>query len=180
MKKRLEERLKDIIIDHIYNYCYNEVVKTLAGEDYAEQDKIPSEEDPFMRKMYDAYIKPSPAVKIFHDIRTATQCRILEGKMIQQSFSRKLLALGYRDSNELNSEVAKALDFLVRRSFLVQKLSGISEFSLTPKGIDHFSTGKSFELVYINGRLVRIALILSIISFIASLGAIALTLRPFV
>ncbi len=32
MRKRQQERLKDITIDHIYDYYFNELVRVLEGE----------------------------------------------------------------------------------------------------------------------------------------------------
>lgn len=178
MKRRNKERLKDVIIDHIYNRCYNDVIRILEGEigNVALADSATSEDDLFLRKIYDNLIRPSVSVRMFHDIRNATKCRITVGEIIESSFQEELHALGYSKGKELNGHVFEALNYLVNRSFLAGNLNVTSEYALTPKGLNHYSSGRSFEDLYIKEKKSRIALMVSIVSILIALGAIALNL----
>jgi hypothetical protein len=178
MKRINKERLKDIIIDHIYNRCYNDVVKIIEAEigDAPLAESATSEDDLFLRKIHDNLIRPSVSVRMFHDIRNATKCRITVGELIESSFAEQLQELGYKKGKELNDQVFDALNYLVNRSFLVRNLPVISEYALTPKGLNHYSSGRSFEDLYLKEKKSRIALVVSIVSILIALGAIALNI----
>jgi ABC-type oligopeptide transport system substrate-binding subunit len=76
----------------------------------------------------------------------------------------------------INDQVFDALNYLVNRSFLVRNLPVISEYALTPKGLNHYSSGRSFEDLYLKEKKSRIALVVSIVSILIALGAIALNI----
>ncbi len=174
MKTRTQERLKDIIIDHVYSHCYDEIIKTIEGEE--PSDKYPGD-DPDLRKIYDTFIKTSGEVKILNDIRRATHCRIIIDKAIETSLAGKLESLGYPGNGALTKKVEDALRYLVNRSYLIKKYPANSEYTLTTKGVEHYSSGRSFEDSYIQGRYAKMALTFSIVSVAAAAAAIAMNLH---
>ena len=178
MKKRQKERLKDIIIDHIYDYCYNEVVKKIKGDSanitLDAHSKI--EDDPLLQSIFDNLIKPSKSIKMVHDKRNENYCKVIEGNVVHKSFMDKLLSQGFNKSKKLNEQIETALNFLVYRSYLARNLPIQIEFTLTPKGINHYTSGRSFEELYIKERNTRIALTISIISIFIAFCAFAYNL----
>ena len=175
MRTKSKERLKDIIIDHIYSHCYDEIVRTIEGEQPEEK----SYDDPDLQKIYNTFIKTSGEVKIFHDIRRATHCRVIVDRSVEPELLQKLVSQGYNKNGKTTRDVEEALDFLVNRSFLMKKYPANSEYTLTTKGVEHYSSGKSFEEYYMNGRYAKIALTFSIVSVITAAAAIAFHLPIF-
>jgi hypothetical protein len=84
-----------------------------------------------------------------------------------------LKSQGYNQSDLHVIHIEKAIQFLVNRSYLRRNAPKETELALTQKGINHYSTGRSFEEIYIKGRNAAIALIISIISFVFSIFAFA-------
>lgn len=176
MRTRSKERLKDIIIDHIYSHCYDEIARTLDGENPAEMHPG---DDPELQKIYDTFVKPSGEVRIYNDLRRATHCRVIVDKAIQPAVAGKLASEGYKNGNRLTKQVDDALTYLVNRSYLIKKYPANSEYTLTPKGIEHYSSGRSFEESFNAGRATLVALTVSIISVMAAAAAIAMNLELF-
>ena len=79
MKKREQERLKDILIDHIYDFCFNEVVKKIEGDD----DKLTLdvgmkiEDDPITSLLFNR-IKKAKKIKAYHASRNQTYYKVLQ------------------------------------------------------------------------------------------------------
>lgn len=176
MRTKSKERLKDIIIDHIYSHCYDEIARTLDGEDPAERH---TGDDPELQKIYNTFVKPSGEVRIYNDLRRATHCRIIVDKAIQPAVAEKLASEGYKNNSRMTSQVSDALTYLVNRSYLIKKYPANSEYTLTPKGIEHYSSGRSFEQSYNAQRTSYVALTVSIISVMTAAAAIAMNLELF-
>jgi len=176
MRTKTKERLKDIIIDHIYSHCYDEIARTMEGEKPVEQ--YPGD-DPDLQRIYDTFIKPSGEVRIFQDLRKATHCRIIIDRSVESNLAEKLVSQGYPKNGRMLKKVEDALQYLITRSYLIKKYPANSEYTLTPKGIEHYSSGKSFEDAYLNGKYTIIALTFSIVSVVAAAAAIALNLEVF-
>lgn len=147
MRKRLKERLKDIIIDHINDYCYNEVVQKIEGGTASLTLDAGSKikDDPVLQPFYDFKIKSQGPIKMYFTVRNATHCQVIEGNMILKSFSEKLLSQGFKKSDKLSTFIEDALKTLVHRSYLARNLPKKVEFALTHKGINHYTSGRSFE-----------------------------------
>lgn len=176
MRTRSRERIKDVIIDHIYSHCYDEIARTLDGENQAEMHPG---DDPELQKIYDTFVKTSGEVRIYNDLRRATHCRVIVDKEIQPAVADKLAAEGYKNSGRLTKQVSDALHYLVTRSYLIKKYPANSEYTLTPKGIEHYSSGKSFEESFNEGWKASVALTFSIISVMAAAAAVMMNLQVF-
>lgn len=175
MRTRSSERLKDIIIDHIYSHCYDEIAKTLDGEN----SEMHPGDDPELQKIYDTFVKTSGEVRIYNDLRRATHCRVIVDKAIQPAVAEKLVSEGYKNNGRLTKQVSEALNYLVTRSYLIKKYPANSEYTLTPKGIEHYSSGRSFEESYNAGWKATVALTFSIISVMAAAAAVVMNLQAF-
>lgn len=176
MRTRSKERLKDIIIDHIYSHCYDQVARTLDGENPAGTHPG---DDPELQKIYDTFVNSSGEIRIYNDLRRATHCRVIVDKAIQPAIAGKLAAEGYKNGNRLTKRVDDALTYLVNRSYLIKKYPANSEYTLTPKGIEHYSSGRSFEQSHNVQRATFVAVTVSIISVVAAAAAIAMNLDLF-
>lgn len=175
MRTRTKERLKDIIIDHVYSHCYEEVARKMEGD---QEEQFPGD-DPDLQKIYDTFIKPSGEVRIFHDLRRAIHCRVIVDKSIEPLLAEKLASDGYPKNGRMTRKVEDVLQFLVTRSFLIKRYPANSEYTLTAKGIEHYTSGRSFEESYREGRDVKVALAFGVVSFFAAAFAIALHLQVF-
>jgi hypothetical protein len=166
MRRLKKERLKDIIIDHIYHYCFNEIVKKIKGDSANITLDVGSklEDDQTLNDIYEKLIKPSKSINFSYDTRNATHCIVIEGKNVQKTFMDKLLGLGFKKSNKLHYHIESSLKFLLNRSYISQNQPIKTQYSLTQKGLNHYSSGKSFEESYRKGRNAAFALIISIIS----------------
>ncbi|HEX2967756.1 MAG TPA: hypothetical protein VHO46_01535 [Bacteroidales bacterium] len=176
MRTRSGERIKDIIIDHVYSRCYDAIARKIEGEDADE--KYPGD-DADMQKIYETFIKTSGEVRIFHDLRRATHCRIIVDRSVEPLLTEKLDSEGFQSNARMTRKVEDALRFLVNRSYLIKKYPANSEYTLTTKGVEHYSSGRSFEEAYLNGRTAKIALTFSIVSVVAAAAAIAMNLPLF-
>jgi len=175
MKKKLKERLKDIIIDHIYHYCYNEIVRKIESDDVKLTLDVESkiENDSVLKSIYDDIIKSKGPIKMFYDTRDKTHCKVIEGNTVHKSFTDRLLAQSFKKSDKLNLYIEEALTYLIHRSYISRNQPIESEVTLTQKGINHYTSGGSFEDKYVKGRNAGIALIISIISIVIAICAFA-------
>lgn len=176
MRTSSKERLKDIVIDHIYSHCYDEISRRIEGAD--DMDKYPGD-DPDLQKIYDTFIKPSGEVRIFHDLRRAIHCRVIVDRSIEPLLAEKLSVQGYSNNGKMTKMMEEVLQFLVTRSYLMKRYPANSEYALTAKGVEHYTSGKSFEESYREGRDAKMALAFSIVSVFAAAFAIALNLQVF-
>jgi len=172
------ERLKDIIIDHVYDYCFNEIVMKIEGGGHKIElgGKSKIEDDPFMQDIHEA-IKKSGEYKAYYDKRNKKYCKIIEGEIVVKSFTDKLLYLGFEKSDTLHLEINEAIKFLKHRSYLSQNQPIDSEYSLTDKGLNHYLTGASFEDKYLQNQDSHQTRIISIVSLIVAIMAFLL---PFI
>jgi hypothetical protein len=175
MKSQLKERLKDIIIDHVYDYCFNEVVMKIEGGgnkiELGRGSKV--EDDPFMQVIHEN-IKKSGEYKAYYDKRNKKYCKIIEGKNIFKSFTDKLVYLGFEKSDTLHLEINEAIQFLLHRSYLSHNQPIESEYSLTDKGLNHYLTGASFEDKYLQNQDSHQTRLISVISLVVAIAAILL------
>lgn len=178
MKSRHRERLKDVIIDHVYNQCYSEVVRVVENEPGTQTSH--TEEDPYMQKIYDTFIKPSGSVRMFHELRNAIHCRLTDDGKVSESLSSTLRQRGFRENGPIYEDVCQALDYLVGRSYLVRNLPVKDEYTLTPKGHNHYSSGRSFEDEWLAAAGNRRALMLSWISISIVLASLAAAFVYFI
>jgi hypothetical protein len=178
MRKRSKERLKDIVIDFIYDYCWNEVVKKVEAKNLNVEfpDNYPIDKDEILKDIFTG-IKKSGGAKLYHATRDKEYCKVIrkDGKAVNSEFIKKLEFLGYKRNDQLEKEVNKTIEFLHIRSYLANNLPVKTEFKLTEKGLNHYRTGKSFEEIYIKGWVARRALLISGISIIIAIISVLLS-----
>lgn len=165
---RNRERLKDILIDQVFDYCFNEKVAVMEsnGDKISAPsfDDIPKEErllfsQQFPRKRYYANRKVEYCQVIFKD------------QGVHPKLMEKLLFLGYEKGSKLQREIESANKFLIIRSYFSENNPNKNEVKLTQKGFQHYMDGKSFEDNFILRRNSNWAIFISIISLVLSMMA---------
>lgn len=171
--KKKKERIKDILIDHVYDFCYNEIVQRMEGGGHSLTFDNPTQlKDPTTKAIVDL-IKNSKNVKGYYTTRDAKFCKIITSpNSLHSTLIDKLQKSNFSKGRGLQKNIISAQDFLISRSYFVQGNPIKSEVKLTEKGIQHYLDGKSFEDNYINRRNSNIAIIISIGSIIIALIAI--------
>jgi hypothetical protein len=179
MRKLYREKLKDIIIDHVYHYCFNEVIQKIEGDNIILKVDVDSNinEDPVLKSALNEILKSTGRKELKYETRNTLYCNIIEGVEVQKSFMDRLLSQGFKKSNILNTRIENAIVELIHKSYLARNQPLDKEVTLTQKGLNHYNSGLSFEKQYIEGRNGRIALIISIISITIAALAFLLTLK---
>ena len=167
------EKLKDILIDHVFDYGFNEVVQKVESDEINVTYDDPRElEDPGTKTLVDS-IRKSGSFKAYYTTRDKKYCKILLGEnTVHKSLIQKLELLGYRKGKRLYGRIEKAQEQLIARSFLVRNNPIKEEVRLTEKGLRHYLDGKSVEDDFIQRRNSNNALIVSIVSFVVALAAL--------
>lgn len=176
MRTRKRHRLKDILINHVFDYCYNEVVKKFESEGFKFSSDGPEGfKDPSIQTLIEHSLKKGNS-KFYHGTRDSEYCKILvEKDVTQKALIDKLLHQGFRKGKKLYKHIENAHSFLIVNSYFAQNYHDKNEIRLTEKGLRHYLEGKSFEQTYLIHRNSNIALILSIISIMVATIAVIIT-----
>ncbi|WP_148264592.1 hypothetical protein [Christiangramia forsetii] len=171
--KKKKERIKDILIDHVYDFCNNEIVQKMeGGGNSLTYDDPVHLKDP-ETKVIAEYIKKSKDLKLYYTTRNDEFCEIItKPDYLHSTLIKKLLNSGFSKGKNLHKNVVKAQDFLVARSYFIKGNPIKSKVKLTEKGIKHYLDGKSFEDDYINRRNSNIAIVISLASILIAIIAI--------
>lgn len=176
MRPRKRNRLKDILINHVFDYCYNEIVKKFESEGFNFSSDGPEGfKDPSIQTLIEHSIKRGSS-RFYHGTRDSEYCKILVKKdHTQKTLIDKLLHHGFRKGKKLYKHIENAHSFLIVNSYFAQNYHDKNEIKLTEKGLRHYLEGKSFEQDYLANRNSNLALILSIISIIIAMVAVIIT-----
>ncbi|WP_282019188.1 hypothetical protein [Salegentibacter mishustinae] len=171
--KKKKERIKDILIDHVYDFCNNEIIQKMeGGGNSLTYDDPVHLKDP-ETKVIAEYIKKSKDLKLHYTTRNEEFCEIItKPDYLHSTLIKKLLNSGFSKGKNLHKNVVEAQDFLVARSYFAKGNPIKSKVKLTEKGIKHYLDGKSFEDNYINRRNSNIAIVISLASILIAIIAI--------
>ena len=171
--RQKKERLKDVLIDHVFDHCFNEIVHKVEADGIKINYDNPEQlNDPVIKSLVQAAIK-SKSFKAYVAVRDSKYCKLLVAdKTVHKSLIEKLESLGFSKGKRLYERIHKAHDFLIFRSYIVKNKPVENEVRLTEKGIRHYSDGKSFEDNYVYRRNSNIALSVSLTSIIIALTAL--------
>lgn len=170
---RKHNRLKDILINHVFDHCYNEVIQRIESPGINITFEDPKElEDPATKSFVDQ-VRNSGQIRGYYTTRDKQYCKVLiNDNTVQKSLIKKLTALGFRKGKRLYSRIENAHDNLIATSYLVRNKPIENEVKLTEKGLRHYLDGKSFEDEYATRRNSLIAIGISIISTLIALIAL--------
>ena len=176
MCKKKNERIKDIIIDHIFDYCYNDIVHKAEGGGISLSAESGEQlGDPVMKSLDDA-ARDSGNYKNYFGPREVEYCTVLVREdTIHKAFSEKLQVLGIKKSKTLYRKIISAHSFLLARSYISKSKPIESKVKLTEKGLRHYLDGKSFEEAFVVRRNSNIALVVSFISIALAITAFVLS-----
>lgn len=162
-------RLKDILVDHVFDYCFNEVVQKIESPGvniiYDDPEGL---DTPAMKQVIDTALK-SEKFSGTYTVRNVKYCEILvDNNTIHKSLSERLELLGFKKAKRLNKKIEKAQNHLIARSYLSRNKPIETKVKLTEKGLRHYLDGKSFEDEFTARRNSIIALVVSLISLLIS------------
>lgn len=173
MTKRKFERLKDILIDHVYDYCYNEIVQKMEGDGNSITYDSPSllNEEPTAR--FVDQLKNAKHFRAYYTTRDTDFCQIITPPdFISPKLSNRFDQSKIRRGTNIIKKVDKAQSYLVARSYFSINNPHPDRIKLTEKGLRHYLDGASFEIEYLNRRNSNIAIVVSFISILIALTAI--------
>ncbi len=173
ISKRKKERIKDVLIDHVFDFCFNEVVQRVEGGGIKLTYDDPVHlKDPTTAVVLEQ-IKKSDNLKAYYTTRETDYCEILtEPDYLHSTLIQKLKLSGFSKGKSLHKQVLKAQEFLIARSYLACNNPIKARVKLTEKGRRHYLDGKSFEDNYVNRRNSNLAIVISVLSIIIALIAI--------
>lgn len=176
MTDQEKEKIKDAIIDYLYDYCFNEKAHVAesgkmkytveAGAKFPDDDGI-----------IDQIVNSGNPWSVKYETRNAEYGKILLDKgCVVKRFLERLKRLGL-DINRFDyHHFKKCVQELCDRGFLVRNYPIVQELKLTTKGIKHYDSGTSFEQKYIDNYFIRknnlrskIAIWISIVALIATI-----------
>lgn len=169
--KTRNERLKDILIDFVYDHCYNEIVQRMEGDGSSITYDDPSVLEEPMTARFVEQLKNSKRFRAYYTTRDTEFCQILtDKKKLSLGLSKRLENSGFKIGIKLIKKIQSAQKELINKRYFVEGNPIKSRIKLTEKGLRHYLDGKSFEDQYINRRNSNIAIVISIFSI-----AIAMT-----
>lgn len=173
INKRKKECIKDVLIDHVFDFCFNEIVQRVEGGGMKLTYDDPVHlKDPTTADIL-KQIKKSENIKAYYTTRETDYCEILtESHYLHSALIKKLKFSGFSKGKFLSTQVLKAQDFLIARSYFACNNPIKNKVKLTEKGRRHYLDGKSFEDKYVNRRNSNLAIVISVFSIIISLVAI--------
>lgn len=149
------ERLKDILIDFLYDYFFNQKVKIMEGDGIKLNIHPDANvEDDLVTKSLSEQIKKSKNISLRYDLRDEKTCEVIKNKLYtHKDLTNRLQRLGFEKSDELGPLIHDSVEFLVDRSYLFRDQPIESKVGLTLKGIKHYELGQSFEDKYLQKEL---------------------------
>lgn len=171
--RRKFERLKDILIDHVYDYCYNEIVQKMEGDGNSITYDSPSLLEDEATSRFVEKIKNANHFRAYYTTRDKEFCQLITTPdYISPKLIAKVEISKIRSGRNFINKVAKAQDYLIARSYFSRNNPHPERIKLTEKGLRHYLDGKSFETDYLNSRNSNVAIVISIISIFIALTAI--------
>ncbi len=171
--KREKEKLKDILIDHVYDFCFNEIVQRIESDGieltYDDPKLLNNPEDKALLEQ----IKRPKSFRGYYTTRETEYCNIIRNEnKLPKTLNDKLKLSGFSRKKSLIKNISSAQEFLIARSYFSKNRPIEDEVKLTEKGIRHYLDGKSFEDIYVQRRNSNIAIIISSFSIIIALIAL--------
>ena len=160
MYKGNRERVKDIIIDYIYDYCFTEKVRVLEGGDRRMTCDVDQDWD----KEYPLYkmIIESGDARVKYGTREVGYCEIINRTddndfSILQKFRERAERQGIvtKPSIQFSKDTINAIQDLCDKSFLTRDQPIDTKVKLSEKGLKHYENRDSFEHIYFNKTLVK-------------------------
>lgn len=160
MDKKHIERLKDIIIDYTYDYCFAEKICVIEGGGHRltyDVDQKLDKDDPLYKM-----IVGSENASFKYETRNAEYCEIIKRTddnnfSILQKFRKRAERQGIltKSLSQFSKETIDAIQHLCDKSFLVRDQPIDTKIKLSEKGLKHYENRDSFEYIYFNKTLAK-------------------------
>jgi hypothetical protein len=172
---REHNRLKDILINHVFDHCHNEVVQRIDSQTVNISFSNPKELDEEGNKRLLDQAKESGIKRAYYTTRDAVYCEVLVRKTeLYKTLVDRLQTLGFGKGKSLFDRIEKAHNELIATSHLARNKPIESQVKLTEKGLRHYLDGKSFEDEFASRRIAIFALVISLVSVVVAVIAIYL------
>jgi len=190
-KKQLTEKIKDIIIDYVFDYSNTEKIDLLKGDGITIEIEPGSD----IKKhpnwgFINEILKNSKKIERYYSYRNKEFCQVYkleeEKSTFHSAFLKRIERLTGCDKTEINDIdviVRESIQFLCDKSYLKRDQPNVWNIALTTKGIKHYESGRSFEDEYIKNTVLiesnkrsKHSKVISIISLIFSIIIGILTL----
>lgn len=151
------QRLKDIVIDYIYFYCYEQIVPHYQTADGGE---------------YIGFEKPENfEVKgVVNKVRDKDRVRILiEGSRIHTELADRFNNMNIKRPSNFYEILEKEIIKLKAGGYILEDLNVSGAYSLTQKGKNHYVSGNSLEDKFINKRNSFVSIFISLIALFISI-----------
>jgi hypothetical protein len=178
-----EEKLKDLIINFLYDYTKNEKVQIVEAGSFRFEGVNP-EVEPKISEIIKEVRAHGGNVKAYYGTRESDYCVLIytqdAGKSVPSSLRIRLEKIGLKNPKKAINVLEKNIAKLEEESYIRRDSPNTERLQLTEKGLKHYLEGKSFESEYLNHRNVRQANRFSLFSlFIALCSLIFSFWNPF-
>ncbi|MBW8244403.1 hypothetical protein K1F50_16455 [Muricauda oceani] len=171
--KTKNERIKDILIDFVYDHCYNEIVQRMEGDGSSITYDDPSALKEPRTERFVEQLTNSKQFRAYYTTRGTEFCQIISNKQeLAFGLSKRLQNSGFKIGNKLDKQVQKVRKELIMKSYFIEGNPIKSKIKLTEKGLRHYLDGKSFEDQYLNRRNSNIAIVVSIFSILIAIASL--------
>jgi hypothetical protein len=168
--RKKHNRMKDILIDYVFDHCNNEVVQRIEAPGLKIEYSTPRDLENLIPKSLIDQAKKSGNISAFYTTRGGEYCKVLVGnKFLSQSLAERVVSHGFREGNFLYKKIEAAYNELIVTSYFARNSPNKSQVKLTEKGRRHYLDGKSFEDEFATRRNSIIALAVSIASALVAL-----------
>jgi hypothetical protein len=173
MTQERDEKIKDAIIDYIYDYCFVDKVKFLEGDNLKLQVDPDSnfDDDDVIKSLKDSAIRSGSPLSYGFRKRTNEYCK-LSDEGVHKRFLDKIEGIGISRNMVQKKDIDRIIQFLCDSSYLRRDAPIAEHLILTKKGINHYESGLSFLNRYQRNSQVRKASRRSIISIIIAVGSL--------
>jgi len=109
MKKYKRERLKDILIDHVFDFCFHEIVHKIESKNIKlAYDNPEHEYDPEIRSFIQDALKTGYVKSYFSPRETEYFTILIDEDIVYKGLTDKLLNLGFIKGPKLFGEIENA------------------------------------------------------------------------
>ena len=156
MKQIDQEKIKDIIIDYIYDFLYQDKVKIIKSDsvNITVDPNYDIKKDELLSSLLKSAVN-SGKFKMYYGEREVSYCELVTSEGVHHEFLNRVERLGF-ERNKVNLElIISLIQELCDRGFVVRNQPKTDELKLSEKGLNHYKSGNSFEQKFIEYQEVR-------------------------
>jgi hypothetical protein len=171
MRNRYKEKLKDCLINYLYDYCFNEKVVVIEGGGIkiTMDPDVKVEEDPIYGDLIQEIIKSQGPSKMGYEIRNVQFCDLVVNEIVHSKFLTRLEENGFKKDKVKLCDIQEGINSLKNQSFIIVDKPNENLIQLSKKGLKFYENHGNLENEFLERRKSRRAIIISIVSIIIAL-----------